>query len=73
MPSIGARCDELRVTVVDQSWRVVYRADADAVVIAAVFPKTSRVTPVHVIKNCQRRFRRYDELTRGGTRGEREA
>jgi phage-related protein len=73
MPSIGARCHELRIVDEDRSWRVAYRTDVDAVVVAAVFPKTSRTTPAHIIKNCQHRLRRYDELTRGGTRGERKA
>jgi phage-related protein len=66
MPGIGPRCHELRVVDVDRTWRIVYRADTDAVVIAEVFQKTTRQTPQHVIETCQRRLRRYDDLTRGG-------
>ena len=34
MPIIGRRCHELRIVDADQTWRVIYRTDADAVVIA---------------------------------------
>jgi len=39
MPIIGRRCHELRVVDADQTWRIIYRVDADAVVIAEVFSK----------------------------------
>src|SRR5213592_3796736 len=61
MPSIGPRCHELRVRDAEQNWRIIYRLDADAIVIAEVFAKTTRQTPEHVITTCQRRLRRYDE------------
>jgi phage-related protein len=44
-PSIGRRCHELRVTDKGHEWRIVYRADEDAIVIGDVFAKTSRTTP----------------------------
>jgi phage-related protein len=66
MPGIGPRCHELRIVDVDRTWRIVYRVDTDAVVIAEVFQKTTRQTPRHVIETCQRRLRRYDDLTQGG-------
>ncbi len=62
MPSIGARCHELRVVDEDLSWRIVYRVDKDAVLIAEVFRKSTRETPRHVIEACRRRLRVYDEL-----------
>ena len=34
MPSIGKRCHELRIVDEDSTWRVVYRIDDDAIVIA---------------------------------------
>jgi phage-related protein len=61
MPSIGAGCHELRVVDEDKSWRIIYRIDADAIVIATVFCKTTVATPVHVINTCKRRLRRYDD------------
>lgn len=39
MPSIGPRCHELRLRDEDRNWRVIYRIDADAIVIADVFAK----------------------------------
>jgi phage-related protein len=65
MPSIGVRCHELRVVDEPQSWRIVYRADADAVLILEVFSKKTQATPDDVIKNCQRRIRLYEKATGG--------
>ncbi|SFI00396.1 type II toxin-antitoxin system RelE/ParE family toxin [Planctomicrobium piriforme] len=62
MPSIGKRCHELRVTDEDVIWRIVYRIDADAIVIGEVFAKKTNQTPKPVIDACQRRFARYDEV-----------
>src|SRR4051812_45662358 len=53
MPSIGPRCHELRVRDKNQNWRIVYRVDSDAIVIAEVFPKTTQQTPDHVIDTCR--------------------
>jgi phage-related protein len=60
MPSIGRRCYELRIVDATRTWRIVYRLDADAIVIADVFPKTTRATPRRVIEECQRRLGAYD-------------
>ena len=62
MPSIGSRCHELRVPDKHQSWRIVYRTDADAIVILEVFAKKTRTTPKAVIATCQERLRRYDSV-----------
>jgi DNA-binding XRE family transcriptional regulator len=37
MPSVGRRCHELRIPDDNLSWRIVYRIDEDAIVIAEVF------------------------------------
>lgn len=50
MPNIGARCHELRIRDRDQIWRIIYRADVDAIVILEVFSKESRSTPKRVIE-----------------------
>jgi len=60
MPSIGPRCHELRVSDENLIWRIVYRLDTDAVVIAAVFAKKTQTTPKPVIDECRRRLRAYD-------------
>ena len=62
MPSIGPRCQELRVKDRNHEWRILYRADSDAVVILEVFAKTTRTTPDRVIKECKRRLRLYDQI-----------
>jgi len=61
MPSIGPRCHELRISDPGREWRIVYRLDLDAIVIADVFTKTTRKTPDRVVKECGRRLRLYDE------------
>jgi phage-related protein len=63
MPVIGPRGFEARVSDSGKSWRVILRIDADAIVIAEVFQKTTRKTPLHVIRECIRRLRAYDQVT----------
>ena len=60
MPSIGARCHELRVKDGDVDWRLMYRADDNAVVILEVFSKKTQKTPKAVIGLCQKRLKEYD-------------
>ena len=38
----------------------MYRTDADAIVIAEVFPKKTGKTPKKTIDTCKARFRDYD-------------
>ena len=60
MPSIAARCHELRIIDAGSNWRVVYRIDADAIVILEVFAKKTGTTPKAVIATCRRRLKEYD-------------
>ena len=60
MPSIGSHCHELRIRDENKTWRIIYRIDADAIVIADVFMKTTRTTPKTVIEISQQRFTQYD-------------
>ena len=61
MLRIGRRCHELRVRDGDHIWRIIYRLDPDAVVIAEVFSKKTTTTPKDVVDTCKVRLRRYDE------------
>ena len=61
MPAIGRKCHELRITEETKIWRIVYRIDADAIVIAEVFEKKTTRTPKYVIGNCKARLRKYDD------------
>ena len=60
MARIGRRCHELRIPDAQATWRIVYRVDRDAVVIAEVFSKKARETPLQVIETCQGRLQAYD-------------
>lgn len=63
MPGVGRRCHELRISDADRTWRIIYRVDQDAIVIAEVFQKTTPRTPMRVIATCKRRLRAYDQAT----------
>jgi phage-related protein len=60
MPSVGARCHELRLKDGSVSWRLMYRIDSNAIVILEVFSKKTEQTPQAVIEVCQKRLREYD-------------
>ena len=63
MPTIGRRCHELRVGNGNVAWRIVYRIDADAIVIADVFGKKTRATPDNVLQTCRKRLKDYDDAS----------
>jgi phage-related protein len=65
MPAIGTRCHELRIVDRDRSWRIMYRIEADAVLILAVFAKKTAATPSDVIRSCRSRLRRYERAVGG--------
>lgn len=60
MPGIGVRCHELRVNDEDRTWRIVYRADADAIVILEVFEKKTAKTSKRVLDVCKSRLKVYN-------------
>ena len=51
MPTIGPRCHELRIRDEKATWRIIYRIDPDAIIIAEVFSKKSKQTPKYVISS----------------------
>ena len=61
MPGIGSRCHELRIVDVNATWRIVYRVDPDAAVIAEAFKKKSTTTPQSIIDISRKRLREYDD------------
>lgn len=63
MPSIGARCHELRIRDTDSTWRIVYRLDPDTILIVEVFNKKTQQTPKRVIDACKARLTEYDANT----------
>ena len=63
MSTIGARCHELRINDKQKTWRIVYRIDADAIVIVDVFQKKMRKTSKAVIDRAKQRLKDYDEAS----------
>ena len=61
MPTIGTQCHELRIRDADNYWRIIYRLDEDAVIIAEVFSKKTNTTPHQVIETCRARLQEYDD------------
>src|SRR5712691_5286191 len=61
MPAIVARCHELRVVDAGVTWRIVYRVDPDAIVIAEVFAQKTSKTPTVILEACRRRLKEYDD------------
>jgi len=62
MPAVGRGCHELRIVDADATWRILYRIDQDAIVVAEVFAKKTPATPKPVIDACQCRLRAYDAI-----------
>jgi phage-related protein len=62
MPSIGKNCHELRINDRNQTWRIIYRTDFDAVIIAEVFEKKAEQTPLHVIGTTRKRLKLFDSI-----------
>lgn len=65
MPTIGARCHELRIRDKTHTWRILYRTDPDAIVILEVFDKNDNKTPKAIIDNSKKRLKAYDKSARG--------
>lgn len=60
MPSIGARCHELRINSENGNMRIIYRIDDNAILVVDVFKKKSQKTPIDVVERCRMRLARYD-------------
>ncbi len=70
MPSIGPRCHELRVTDENRIWRVIYRIDPEAIVVADVFSKTTQKTTKQDIERSKKRLSEYDKLVKATKTGD---
>jgi len=60
MPAVGVRCHELRIKDANVNWRIIYRADTDAIVLLEVFAKKTGKTPNRIIDQCKKRLKEYD-------------
>ena len=63
MPSIGRGCNELRIVDQNATWRIIYRIDNDAIIIAEVFSKKTSKTPKAIVEKVKKRLRAYDETS----------
>jgi phage-related protein len=66
LPDVGPRCGALRVRDAEHNWRIMYRVDADAVLILEVYAKKTRRIPDEVIVRCKRRMAQYDWAVKQG-------
>ena len=64
LPIVGPRCGALRVRDQDHNWRIMFRVDADAILVLDVYSKKRRKIPDEVVSRCQRRLRQYDDAVR---------
>jgi phage-related protein len=64
LPIVGPRCGALRVRDGEHNWRIMYRVDADAILILEVYAKKTRQIPKAVIDRCKKRLRAYDDAVK---------
>ena len=65
MPSVGKRVHELRVNDETTTWRLIYRIDADAIIVLEVFAKKTNKMSKQTINTCKRRIRVYNSIQTG--------
>ena len=65
LKAAGRSCYELRVRDAGVNWRLVFRVDHDAVVVAGLFTKTSRAATDRLIEKSRRRLAEYDAAAKG--------
>lgn len=64
LPVLGPRCGAIRVRDKQHNWRIIYRVDADAVLILEVYAKKTRKIPLEVMDRCKKRLKDYDEIAK---------
>jgi phage-related protein len=64
LPIVGPRCGALRVRDGEHNWRIMYRVDADAVLVLEVYAKKTRTIPQEVIERCKKRLKDYDDTAK---------
>ncbi len=64
LPIVGPRCGALRVRDGRHNWRIMYRVDADAVLILEVYAKKTPKIPQAVIDRCKRRLKAFDDAVK---------
>ena len=60
-PPFSSAARELRIRDGRQTWRIFYRLDSNAVLVAAVAKKKTQKTPKAILDACKRRLAQYDQ------------
>ena len=60
LSDVGPHCGALRIRDAGHNWRIMYRVDADAVLVLDVYSKKTRKIPDEVVNRCKLRLRQYD-------------
>ena len=60
LPNVGPRCGAFGIRDAEHNWRIMYRADPDAVLVLEVYPKKTRKIPDEVSERCKQRLKQYD-------------
>ena len=60
LPTVGSRCHELRVKDSTHQWRIVYRIDGDAILVAGIFAKKGKTMQHQEFKAAAARLAIYD-------------
>jgi phage-related protein len=55
LPIVGPRCAALRIRDQEHNWRIMYRLDADAVLVLVVYAKKTRTIPQEVLDRCNKK------------------
>jgi len=63
LPTVGPRCHEMRVKDSKCQWRIVYRIDDDAILIAGIFAKKGKKMQQRELKAASARLATYDRAT----------
>jgi phage-related protein len=64
LPNVGPRCGALRVRDGGHNWRIMYRADPDAILVLEVYAKKTKKIPQEVIDRCKGRLKEYDDAVK---------
>lgn len=62
LPNVGSRCGALRIRDAEHNWRIMFRADSDAILILEVYSKKTRKIPDEVMSRCKDRLKRFDAV-----------
>lgn len=69
LPNVGRGCGSLRIRDAEHIWRIMYRIDADAVLILEVYSKKTRKIPDEVIRWCKQRIKQYESDLKAEKKG----